>query len=124
MGMLKSGLGALLIGLLVFGSDSAPATPPPSSCAMTVCGSCCCAGRCACPVKGGSCVACVREKADLAVVTGSPAAKPRVNMPLYLLPESKPADGNPLFVRTIRGLDSSPPFGGGSSQALLRLWLI
>lgn len=120
-GMLKNGLATLLAGLLVFGAT--PATAPQQACTMI--GSDCCCGACHCPVKDGdSCVSCVREKTDLAVVATQPVAKLRVGIALYLLPKIKPADVRPLFAQSIRGLDPSPPPGGSAHQALLRLWLI
>jgi hypothetical protein len=120
--MLKNGLAALLVGLLVFGATPATAASQ-QACAMI--GSDCCCGACHCPVKGGdSCISCVRAKTDPAVIAIQPAAKLRISIALYLLPESKPADVRPFFARYIRGLDPSPPSDGSAHQALLRLWLI
>jgi hypothetical protein len=121
--MLKYGLAALLIGLFVFGATPARAAAPQQVCAMM--GSDCCCGASHCPVKGSDfCVSCVRQKTNFAVVTMQVAAKPRVSVALYLLPESKPADVRSLLAQSIRGLNPSPPSGGPPHQALLRLWLI
>jgi hypothetical protein len=124
--MFKAGLAALLIGLLMAGP--VPSFTAASSCVRS--GSCCCCapGQCHChgPAKNGNgpCVCGLREKADFALAAAPLAAKPRVSVPLYLLPESKPADVRPLLVRAFRGQDPPPPFGGHSPQALFRLWLI
>ncbi len=122
-GMLKNGLATLLIGFLVFGATPTPTAASQLDCARVASDGCC--GACHCPVKGyDSCVACVQEKTNLAVVTMQMAAKPRVSLALYFLPESKSAEGRPFFSRSIPGLDPSPPSGGSFRQALLRLWLI
>ena len=121
--MLKNGLAALLIGLLVLGAIPASTAAPQQACTMI--GSDCCCGACHCPVKGAdSCASCVQEKTDLAIVTAQPVVKPRVSVPLYLLPANKPVDVPLLFARSLRGLDPSPPSGGSAHQALLRIWLI
>jgi hypothetical protein len=71
-----------------------------------------------------SCVSCTKDQAETAAIATQPAAKARVSLALYLLPATKPLDVRPLFARSIRALDSSPPVGGTFHQALLRLWLI
>ncbi len=121
--MLKNGLAALLIGLLVFGAVPATGATPQESCPTV--GTRCCCDTCPCPVKDGvSCVSCVPEKAHLTLVPLQETAKPRVDVALYLLPVSQSIDVRPFFARSIRGLDPSPPSGGSAHQALLRLWLI
>jgi len=121
--VLKNGLAALLIGLFVFSATPATATAPNQACAVI--GSDCCCDSCPCPVKGGeSCVSCVPEKINLAVVASQPVAKQQIRVALYLLPANKPVNVSSFLARSIRGLDPSPPSDGSAHQALLRLWLI
>jgi len=126
--MLRWGLAVVLMVLLVGGPHSALASTMaagPRACCGKVAGVCCCgAGQAACPAKESSCAACGQEKVDLALVTVQPTVKPRVAIPLYLLPESKPAAVTLLWVRSARGLGPAPPLPGRSPQAFLRVWLI
>jgi hypothetical protein len=121
--MLKHGLVALLVGLLIFCGTPITAAASQQACAMM--GSDCCCGTCHSPAKSAnSCFSCAREKANPGVLTTQVTVKPRINFALYHLPQNKPTDVRPLFAQYVRGLDTSPPSGGSAHQALLRLWLI